>query len=84
MRQRERGARRTLAAPRSGERFRIRRTIGRGLKALCRDLGLREGDDACCREVARYHVWVQTTAGTIVAVARDLARYVEVNVAPDA
>ncbi len=79
---REGVGRRSLAALRSGERFTIRRAIGGGLTALCRDLGLREGEDACCRDAARYHVWVQTAAGSVVAIDRDVARYVEVDVEP--
>ncbi len=50
------------------------------MTALLRDLGLRPGEEALCRHAARYHVWLQTTAGSVVAVDRDRARYVEVDV----
>ncbi len=71
--------RESLAAAHSGERFTIARILGDGISDACAGLGLHAGDAARCRAATRYHIWIEAPGGGVVALERDLARYVEVS-----
>lgn len=74
---------RSLAATRTGESVVIRRILFGALRALCADLGVREGDVVLCRAGTASHLLLETRAGRTVPLDRDWARFVQVSTAAD-
>ncbi|HEY8484829.1 MAG TPA: FeoA domain-containing protein [Longimicrobiales bacterium] len=69
---------RSLAATGPGESVEIRRILFGTLRALCADLGVREGDVVRCRAGTGSHIWLETPSGRTVAIERDWARFIQV------
>jgi hypothetical protein len=69
----------TLASVTSGDAVRIEHVLFGALRALCEDLGLREGDEVRCRAGTAGVIVVETASGGVIAVARDWARYISVS-----
>ncbi len=72
---------RSLAATRTGEAVLIRRILFGTLRALCTDLGVREGDVVHCRAGTASHLLLETPAGRTVPLDRDWARFIQVSAA---
>jgi len=69
---------RSLAAADAGEVVEIRRILFGVLRALCGELGIREGDAVRCRAATPGHLLLETPGGRTVTLERDWARFVQV------
>ncbi|HEX6937878.1 MAG TPA: hypothetical protein VF158_00595 [Longimicrobiales bacterium] len=74
---------RSLAATRTGDVVLIRRILFGTLRALCTDLGVREGDVVHCRAGTASHLLLDTPAGRTVPLDRDWARFIQVSAATE-
>jgi hypothetical protein len=72
---------RSLAAADTGEAIQIRRILFGALRALCADLGLREGEIIRCRAGTPSQLMLETPTGRVVALERDWARFIQVSTA---
>ncbi|HEX7119446.1 MAG TPA: hypothetical protein VF212_11700 [Longimicrobiales bacterium] len=72
---------RSLAATRTGDVVLIRRILFGTLRALCTDLGVREGDVVHCRAGTASHLLLDTVGGRTVPLDRDWARFIQVSAA---
>ncbi|HET9982084.1 MAG TPA: FeoA domain-containing protein [Longimicrobiales bacterium] len=72
---------RSLAAADTGEAIQIRRILFGALRALCADLGLREGEIVRCRAGTPSQLMLETPTGRVVALERDWARFIQVSTA---
>jgi len=70
---------RSLAAARTGEAVLIRRILFGALRALCRDLGVEEGDVVRCRAGSPSHVLLETSSGRTIPLERDWARFIQIS-----
>src|SRR5437763_985639 len=68
----------SLAATSAGESVQIRRILFGALRALCADLGVREGDIVLCRAGTSSHLLLDTPEGRTVTLERDWARFIQV------
>lgn len=72
---------RSLAAARTGEAVVIRRILFGTLRALCAELGVREGDVIRCRAGTPSHILLETMSGRTIPLDRDWARFIQVGTA---
>ncbi len=69
---------RSLAAADAGEAIEIRRILFGALRMLCADLGMHEGEVVRCRARTPSQLWIETSAGRVVALERDWARFIQI------
>ncbi len=69
---------RSLAAADTGEAIEIRRILFGALRNLCADLGVHEGEVVRCRACTPSQLLLETSAGRVVALERDWARFIQV------
>ena len=69
---------RTLAMLAPGETGTVDSIVFGALRALCDDLGIREGETVHCRAGTAGVLILDTQDGHIVSVARDWARFIRV------
>jgi hypothetical protein len=69
---------RSLAAVVAGERLTVRRILFGALRALCAELGVKEGDTLTCRAGTATHILLETPSGRTVPLERDWARFIQV------
>ncbi|HEX6307618.1 MAG TPA: FeoA domain-containing protein [Longimicrobiales bacterium] len=67
---------RTLASLAPGESGTVGRIVFGALRALCDDLGIREGDAVSCRAGTAGVLILDTQDGHTVSLARDWARFI--------
>lgn len=73
----------TLANVHAGENARITRILFGALRSLCDDLGLRENQCFRCRAATPTMLVLEAEDGNIVSLARDWARFIRVEAAPE-
>ena len=73
----------TLANVHAGENARITRILFGALRSLCDDLGLRENQRFHCRAATPTMLVLEAEDGNIVSLARDWARFIRVEPAPE-
>jgi hypothetical protein len=70
-------AHRTLATLHPGESATVGPILFDALRGLCRDLGIREGQDVHCRAGTAGVLVLDVADGMTVALARDWARFIQ-------
>ena len=69
----------TLAALPPGQSGRVDSILFTGLRAVCHDLGIREGDTVHCRAGTGGVIVLDTQDGRTVSLARDWARFIRLS-----
>jgi hypothetical protein len=69
---------RSLASATAGETLAIRRIRSRQAAVLCEQLGVREGEEVQCRANTPSRLILRTSAGKVVSLDQDWARYVQI------
>lgn len=72
---------RTLASLAPGESGTIRTILFGALRALCSDLGIHEGDRVRCRAGTAGVLILETPDGRAISLARDWARFIQLDTA---
>jgi hypothetical protein len=69
---------RSLASATAGETLAIRRIRSKQVAHLCEQLGMREGDAVQCRANTSSCLILRTSAGRVVSMDQDWARYIQI------
>lgn len=70
---------RSLAAAAAGEAVEIRYILFDGVRGICAELGVEEGDVVHCRAGTPSHLLLETPGGRTVAVDRSWAQFIHVS-----
>lgn len=73
------GPTRSMATIDVGDVVRIETILVDGLRALCNDMGIREGDRVVCRSATSAMLLLEPPDGHIVVLSRNRARFIRVS-----
>lgn len=73
------GPTRSMATLEIGDVVRVETILADGLRALCRDIGVREGEVVVCRNATPNLLLLEPAGGHIVVLSRDRARFIRVS-----